>query len=71
MEILKQSNTSYYGNDCMIYRDIALLEAQRNYIVLDNEKVTGWSNYSSCTATNFTDYNDANRFYNKLINGEE
>ena len=70
MKILKQDNQREYGNDCMIYKSIALIESFGIYIVLKHEETTGWFQGSYSTATNFSDYNDAARCYDKLVKGE-
>lgn len=70
MKILKQNKEEYLGNDCVIYIDTALIEAQRNYIVLKSEKCCGWSPGSDCNAKPFSDYNDACNYYNRLLRGE-
>lgn len=69
MKILKQDNVEKYGNDCMIYKTIALLESFGSYIVLNYEKVTGWCACSNSKTQNFSDYNDATRYYDKLMKG--
>lgn len=67
MKILKQENREFYGNDCMIYKSTALIESYGSFIVLDYEKSVGWSNHSSSTSKNFSDYNNANRHYLQLL----
>lgn len=66
MKILKQENREHLGNDCMIYQSKALIESYGSYIVLGYEKIVGWTNNSSSNTKNFSDYNNANRFYNQI-----
>ena len=68
MKILKQSNNQYLGNDCVFYVDIALIEAQKNYIVITNEKSNGWDgSFCNCNTYTFGDYNEATRYYAKKM----
>lgn len=67
MKILKQENREYYGNDCMFYRSTALIEVYGSFIVLNYEKSVGYMSHSASESKNFSDYNNANRYYNKIL----
>ena len=66
MKILKQNKKSYYGNDCMIYRSVALIKSLENYIVLKHEKITGWNSCNDSTTFDFHSYDRALECYESL-----
>ena len=66
MKILKQNKKSYYGNDCMIYRSVALIRSLENYIVLKHETVIGWCPCNDSTTFDFDSYDEALEYYESL-----
>lgn len=68
MKILKQHPIKIYGNDCMIYRTIALLESNEEYLVIVHERFTGWCADTDCKIKKFALYENALKCYEDYVN---
>ena len=75
MKILKQCPTKIYGNDCMIYRTIALVESNEEYLVIVHERYSGLDPITNCKVANYSSCDDALESYENiryvLNHGEE
>jgi hypothetical protein len=43
MDILSTTDTSRYGNDCMIYETVSLVEQFGIFAIIICQRVTGWA----------------------------
>ena len=42
MKILKTQSVEKYGNDCLISKDVSLVEMNNSYAVIESIKYSGW-----------------------------
>ena len=66
MKILKQHPSKQYGNDSMIYRTIALIKSNEEYLIIVHERYTGWNPSTNCKVTNYLSYDDALESYENI-----
>lgn len=69
MKILKTQSVEKYGNDCLISKDVSLVEMNNSYAVIESIKYSGWMGLEMNTHVHEDgyDYNEAEEVYNKLL----
>ena len=67
MKILKQKQKEIYGNDCMIYNNIALIESLGRYIVIRHKVTTGLGSYNDSETVDFHSYDKALEIYKLFV----
>lgn len=67
MEILKQHHSKRDGNDCIIYRNVALIKSNDEYLIIVHERYTGWSPATDYKIVDFSFYETALECYENCI----
>lgn len=67
MKILKSYEDQHYGNDCMIYEEVALIESSNSYMILKVTTYKGWMGTESrYEEYQYDSYSEACKKYDDL-----
>lgn len=69
MKILKSYEDTHYGNDCLIDKELALIECSSSYLILHMTTYRGWMGTEPrFEEYQYSDYSEACEKYDKIEN---
>ena len=69
MKIIETNVNRYSGNDCMISKDVSLVEVNNNYVVIESTSYSGYFGYDENINIHKDNYSleEARKIYNDLL----